>query len=302
MGWLFHASDPMGGAAGEAFANTLKSPGMHHEHVLAREAIQNSVDAGLGSAKVEVRFRANTISGKKKASFVEAASLRDIAVRTEELKLAGLTCLPTLDKPGAHLRLLYVEDYNAEGLSGDPHDMGSNFYRLLLSLGDRSKSRSAHGTGGSYGFGKSVYSSSSAIQTIFAYTRFMAADGKERTRIFGCGYFVSHDFKKKSYSGRAWLGAKPKTDEFGRVVVDPLENAAADTLATKLGFELRKAGECGTSILIVDADVNTEAIVRGVEDWWWPRLVENKLDVSIQDTEGKVHFPKPKKNDTLKPS
>jgi hypothetical protein len=49
MGWLFHESDPMGGAAGEAFANTLKSPGMHPEHVLAREAIQNSVDAGLSS-------------------------------------------------------------------------------------------------------------------------------------------------------------------------------------------------------------------------------------------------------------
>jgi hypothetical protein len=59
MGWLFHASDPMGGAAGEAFANTLKSPGMHPEHVLAREAIQNSVDAGLAGAKVEVHFRAS---------------------------------------------------------------------------------------------------------------------------------------------------------------------------------------------------------------------------------------------------
>ncbi len=137
MGWLFHASDPMGGAAGEAFANTLKSPGMHHEHVLAREAIQNSVDAGRVGAKVEVRFRASTISGAKKTSFVEAAKLEDIAARTNELKLAGLTCLPTLDKPRALLRLLYVDDYNAEGLSGNPHNMGSNFYRLLLSLGKR---------------------------------------------------------------------------------------------------------------------------------------------------------------------
>ena len=72
----------------------------------------------------------------------------------------------------------------------------SNFYRLLLSLGDRSEVRLAQGvTGGSYGFGKSVYSSSSAIRTIFAYTRFQAGAGDEEiTRVFGCGYFVSHRF------------------------------------------------------------------------------------------------------------
>jgi hypothetical protein len=186
-------------------------------------------------------------------------------------------------------------------LSGDPHDKGSNFYRLLLSLGDRSKSRTAHGTGGSYGFGKSVYSSSSAIQTVFAYTRFKTADGRERTRIFGCGYFVSHDYKSNSYSGRAWLGSKSRKDDLGRVVVDPLESAAADDLATQLGFKLRSAGELGTSILIVDAAVDMAAIVRGVEDWWWPRLIENKLDVQIHEVDGTVHYPKPKKHDALKP-
>jgi hypothetical protein len=300
MGWLFHESDPMGGAAGEAFANTLKSPGMHPEHVLAREAIQNSVDAGL-SSKVKVHFRASAITGAAKAAFVEAASLEDIAARSKDLALTAPNCLPTLDKSRVPLRLLYVEDYNAEGLSGDPHDKGSNFYRLLLSLGDRSKSRTAHGTGGSYGFGKSVYSSSSAIQTIFAYTRFRSADGAERTRIFGCGYFVSHDHKRKSYSGRAWLGSKPHNDELGRVVIDPLENAAADKLAAKLGFMSRAHGDCGTSILIVDAAVDMPSIVRGVEDWWWPRLIENRLDVQIHDADGTVHFPKPKKNDSLKP-
>lgn len=300
MAWLFHASDPMGGAAGEAFANTLKSPGMLPEHVLAREAIQNSVDAGNG-AKVEVRFRASVVKGAKKTTFVQAADLGRIAERSKELMLSGPNCLATLDKPQKELCLLYVEDYNAVGLSGNPHDKDSNFYRLLLSLGDRSKSRTALGsTGGSYGFGKSVYSSSSAIQTIFAYTRFK--DGNtERTRIFGCGYFVSHDFKKNPYSGRAWLGMPEKKDDKGRIVVDPIEGAKADELAAKLGFTLRKAGELGTSILIVDAAVDIKAIERGIEDWWWPRLIENKLDVVIQDSSGADHYPKPKKNPAIKP-
>jgi hypothetical protein len=300
MGWFFHASDPMGGAAGEAYANTLKSPGMHPEHVLAREAIQNSVDAGIG-AKVAVHFRAAAVTGAKKKEFVEAAGLTDIASRAGALELAGPNCLQTLGKPSTPLRLLYVEDLNAEGLSGDPHDKGSNFYRLLLSLGDRSKARTAHGTGGSYGFGKSVYSSSSALQTIFAYTRFIGTDEKEQTRIFGCGYYASHEYKKTAFSGRAWLGSKPRKDVQGRVIVDPLEGTEADDLAKKLGFTLRGPGERGTSILIVDAAVDMAALVRGVEDWWWPRLIEMKLDVEVRDADGTVHYPKPKKNEALRP-
>ncbi|MGK5024210.1 hypothetical protein [Janthinobacterium sp. RB2R34] len=299
MGWIFHASDPMGGAAGEAYANTLKSPGMQPEHVLAREAIQNSVDAGTG-AKVEVYFREISLTGAKKKTFVDAADLGAIEARNAALQFAP-NCLISLNKSRTPLRLLYVDDYNAEGLSGDPHDKGSNFYRLLLSLGDRSKARTAHGTGGSYGFGKSVYSSSSAIQTIFAYTRFQGADGAERTRIFGCGYYPSHEFKGTMYSGRAWLGSVERKDDLGRVIVDPLENAQADELAEKLGFELRAEGQCGTSILIVDSDVNMELIMKGVEDWWWPRLIQNKLDVAIIEADGKEHIPRPKKNIALKP-
>jgi hypothetical protein len=299
MGWIFHASDPMGGAAGEAYANTLKSPGMRPEHVLAREAIQNSVDAGTG-VKVEVFFRARSLKGAEKKTFVAAADLSSLAARYEELQF-GPNCLLSLDKARTPLQLLYVDDYNAEGLSGDPHDKGSNFYRLLLSLGDRSKARTAHGTGGSYGFGKSVYSSSSAIQTIFAYTRFQSPNGKEITRIFGCGYYPSHEYKNTMYSGRAWLGSKLRKDSQGRLIVDPLENHAADSLALQLGFELREEGQCGTSILIVDADVDLQAIVQGVEDWWWPRLVENKLDIEITDADGGLHLPRPKKNPALKP-
>jgi hypothetical protein len=301
MSWVFQESDPMGGAAGEAYANTLKSPGMPPEHVLAREAIQNSVDAGVGDSKVMVRFRSKAVVGASKVAFVAAAGLEGISSRADKLELASPNCLHSLEKSRTPLSLLYVEDHNAEGLSGDPHDKGSNFYRLLLSLGDRSKARSARGTGGSYGFGKSVYSSSSAIQTIFAYTRFRTADGKEVERVFGCGYYASHEYRKINFSGRAWLGTKKKLDGSGRMVVDPLEGAVARKMAQSLGFGLRDEGDRGTTILIVDAAVDLAAIVKGVEDWWWPRLIENKLDVDVIDTEGQVHNPRPRKSESLRP-
>src|SRR5690349_21393461 len=126
--WHFEESDPMGGAAGEAYANPLKSQGMHPEHLLAREAIQNSVDASLGNQKVLVRFRSKALTSTAKMHFIDATGLNEIAVRLPELDLQSQNCLETLDKPRKRIPLLYVEDYNAEGLSGDPHDKRSNFH------------------------------------------------------------------------------------------------------------------------------------------------------------------------------
>ena len=91
MSWVFQESDPMGGAAGEAYANTLKSPGMPPEHVLAREAIQNSVDAGIDSAKVLVRFRATAITGAAKAAFVGANTVNGPSPLSVSTSSAALT-------------------------------------------------------------------------------------------------------------------------------------------------------------------------------------------------------------------
>jgi hypothetical protein len=249
---------------------------------------------------VGVKFRATSLVNAAKRDFVDAAGLHDIAARASLLDLPP-NGLSALDKPKEKLSLLFVEDYNAVGLSGDPHNRHSNFFKLLLSLGDRSSKRTTKGSGGSYGFGKSVYSSSSAMQTIFAYTRFKGADDKEATRIFGCGYYASHDIGDTSFSGRAWMGTAERPDAKGRMAVDPLEDTAAEALAANLGFTLRSAGQLGTSILVIDSNVNVQSVVHGVEDWWWPRLVENKLDVEIIDTDGMVYLPRPKKNAALKP-
>lgn len=301
-GWVFHRSDPMGGAAGEAYANTLSSPGMRPEHVLAREAIQNSVDAATTDArKVHVRFLARQLSGKAKSEFADAARLSQVADRAGVLELPQPHCLDSLGERDKPISLLYVEDFGCEGLSGNPHDKTSNFYRLLLSLGDRTKARTSKGSGGSYGFGKSVYSSSSMIQTIFAYTRFKPAAGSAVSRLFGCGYYASHNFAGDSFSGRAWLGASETRDADGRVVVDPFEGEAADGMAQRLGFQLRDDSQTGTSILIVDASIDMNEVARGVEDWWWPRLVTNDLDIEIVGADGTSIPPRPMQRPDLRP-
>ena len=295
----------MGGAAGEAFTNTLASSGMPPADVLAREAIQNSVDAQAPSAaKVAVDFVARELTGDAKATFIKVAGIRRIQERAPHIEFNEPNCLTTLDNPDAPLRLLFVNDRNTTGLEGDPDDPDSKFYRFLLSLGDGGKEREERGTGGSYGFGKSVYSSNSSIQTIFAYSRTLDSNGRPLSVLFGCGYYRHHRIDENRYTGRAWFGFDQTSDHpHAQQVVDPLRNEAADELALALGFEERSHEDLGTSVLIVDVstDVDTAGILRGVEDWWWPRLVSNLLDVRVLSADGAVELPRPRKREDLRP-
>lgn len=189
----------MGGATGEAFVNTLQATGMSPNAVLAREAIQNSSDAATnpGKEKVRVVFRRVQFIESQKTKFVQRAGLSScIAKRAECLELQTGHCLTSLNDPDVPLSLLYIEDYLTHGLYGDPHDDSSHFFRLLLSLGDGSKSRGGKESGGSYGFGKSVYSANSRIHTIFAYSVFDKKYVKNgvHARLMGCSYFNSHKY------------------------------------------------------------------------------------------------------------
>ncbi|TAX97702.1 hypothetical protein ELH94_14840 [Rhizobium leguminosarum] len=301
VSWSFEYNPPMGGAAGEAFTNTLASSGMHPAAVLAREAIQNSVDArSKGEAKVGVRFLAKSLVRAEKAQFIAVSGLGTVKSRANALKISQPNCLKTLGEAAKPLNLLYIDDYNTTGLEGDPTDPDSKFYRFLLSLGDGSKEHSKEHTGGSYGFGKSVYSSNSAILSMFAYSRTVDGDGKPLSLLFGCGYFRKHKFEDAHYTGRAWFGVDT-TPEGGLQIVEPLLNEDADRVAADLGFDAREVHEKGTSVLIVDAVVDTDEILKGVEDWWWPRLIRNELDVTVVDSKGKESFPRPKKREDLKP-
>ena len=299
--WTFERSGPMGGAAGEAFTNPLAASGMPRAAVLAREAVQNSVDAGANGGKVLVRFREHRVAGDEKAAFAKAANLGLLAARQEAILPNQPNCLKSLTDEEVDISLLYVEDYRTTGLEGDFNKASSKFYRFLLSLGDGGKIRESHGSGGSFGFGKSVYSSNSAINTIYAYSKTKDQDGNVRSIIFGCGYFRSHEADDNFHTGRAWFGRDVTRGEGGYQKVEPLLGDEADELALNLGFNLRKDSDLGTSVLIIDSSINLNEVTEGVEDWWWPRLISNELDVQIVGANGSKTIPRPRMRDHLRP-
>jgi hypothetical protein len=299
--WTFERSGPMGGAAGEAFTNPLAASGMPRAAVLAREAVQNSVDAGVNGGKVLVRFREHRVTGDEKIEFLKAANLTALASRQGAILPNQPNCLKSLDDGQAEINLLYVEDYRTSGLEGDFRSPSSKFYRFLLSLGDGGKIRESHGSGGSFGFGKSVYSSNSAINTIYAYSKTKDPDGNVRSILFGCGYFRSHETEGHFHTGRAWFGRDVSVSKDAYQMVEPLIGEAADEFALNLGFKLRKDSELGTSVLIIDSSIDLNDVTSGVEDWWWPRIISNELDVQIVSANGSKTVPRPRMRDHLRP-
>ncbi|MBU1964584.1 MAG: hypothetical protein KKD24_02075, partial [Proteobacteria bacterium] len=300
INWTFEKSHPMGGAAGQAFNNPLlgTSP---PESLLAREAIQNSCDAAYPrNSKVKVTFKKKTLRGSEKIDFIQALGIdRNIKPRIEYIGLSATNCINELNEPEKPLNLLYIEDENTHGLYGDPHDGESHFHRLLLSLGDDSKAYQDESTGGSYGFGKSVYSANSRIHTIVAYSAFSAIGNGDcdSARVMCCSFFKNHKIEEQAFTGRAWMGTADDSSE----KVYPLENVDAHELALTCGFEARHEGKRGTSILIIDCSVSMDDLRNYIEDCWWPRICDDALDIELYDENRRLPPPRPRGREELRP-
>jgi hypothetical protein len=269
---------------------------MAPEAELAREAIQNSCDAAQVGRRVRVVFRLVTLDGDRKTKFLADLSLtRGIGERRGSLALAPGNCLVESSQP---LQLVFVEDYGTVGLQGDPHDRQSHFHRLLLSVGDTTKALSTVPTGGSYGYGKSALSLNSRLRTIVAYSAFERDTTGTSARLMACAYLDAHEFQDRQWTGRAWFGLRRPGNE---LVVDPLPDEEAHAFAERLGFRTRRNGDHGTSILVVDSHAKDHVrLLRAIEEWWWPRLVDEELDVVVE-ADGREYFPQPRRRDDLLP-
>lgn len=293
-GWVFEEIPPMGGATGNAFSNTLQGTGSPSER-LVREAIQNSTDAG-SDAKVRVRFRYQLLAGAERAAFLAQAEISDgFGPRQAKLGFDNSNVLTELNDAKKQLGLLYIEDYQTWGLRGELSDDTSDFHRLLLTIGDDQKAVGDQTSGGSYGYGKAVLSSNSRIRTIFAYS-LARENGKSSSKLLGCAYGSKHDHDDARHTGRAWLGAKEKNG-----VVAPFTDEDAHSFAARLGFAPRRADEFGTSILIVDCTIDMKDLRRDTETYWWPRLLDDELEVEFLENGTLVDPPRPKQRPDLLP-
>ena len=204
MKWQYEETPLNGGAPGDAYKSIFNGSGKKPAETLAREAIQNSVDAAIEpNTTVRVDFRFVSLNDADRKAFQKAASLSDMETRSEGL---GLTPGNIFEHRDGLLKLLYIDDYETTGLRGDPTLPSSNLRKLLMDLGGSDKAHSTEGSGGSYGFGKAVYSASSRIGTIFAYSETHDDKGLPISLLMGCAYQEGHSHNGVPYTGRGWFG------------------------------------------------------------------------------------------------
>ena len=267
------------------FNNVLQSSGFTAEERLVREALQNSVDARREAAEapVAVRIERLSVTGSEKAKLVSALRLADEPLgRQTHFGLPSGNALETITDDDVPLSLLIISDFNTKGLGGNFGGTGDDdhFGRLVINLGVDDKADASSVSGGSFGFGKTVYGKASKIGVVAFYSVFQpteASDGAH-ARFMATGLFSAHDHSGTSYDGFAFFGA-PDPDHPDEAI--PFVDSDAHAVAASCGIPARPADEHGTSIIIVDCDYDMEALKRASELYWWPRLIRDELDLTL---------------------
>lgn len=303
--WVFEKESPMGGAQSTAWtSDTLEGSDLSSEERIAREAIQNSVDATLDGRTTEMFVWGRTLKGAEVKKFSNLLKLHipDSPVsRYDKLGLPknNVFELVTSDSNDSLIQLTVIEDRSTFGLgyvNGEDH-----FRSLCLYLGQPSMNVDKV-TGGAFGFGKAVYQGLSNCNTFIVYSVFEPSDdtNQNHARLFVCSSFEGHVHNGANYTGRAWFGISDT--EGGIAVCNPIVDDEAHEMAQRLGFRKREPDDLGTSIMIIGSNIDMERFRKAVEDYWWPRLISGKLSVEMQESTDEVlPSPEPLLREDLKP-
>ena len=302
--WVFERVNPMGGARATAWRDTLEGSDLTAEQRIAREAIQNSVDATISSKKTEILVWDKTISGEEADAFRNILGLDSSdspTGRLAKLDLPEDNSFAKLAKSEpSHVTI--IEDHNTCGLGFDEKTGKDRFKELCLYLGQDTADVEGE-RGGSYGFGKTVYQASSDCRTFLVYSVFEPKPETKdvHARLFGCSSFIGHRTGEgNEHTGRAWFGVPD--NESGIQTCGPLVNEAAHELAASLGFMRRGPQEFGTAIMILGSDLNLGDFREAVEDYWWPRITSDKLSIELwEENDNVLPPPEPLSRPELKP-
>ncbi|CAN5330602.1 hypothetical protein BH23BAC3_BH23BAC3_26590 [soil metagenome] len=243
---------------------------------LVRESIQNSIDAGISEDKaVEIKFSFNRLSKDKIKKYFDGEN-HDLE---KHLNSCGISI------PSKSLQCLVIEDFNTEGLTGpidnmeyddEDNPVSGNFIGFWWSEGLSDKRK---GSGGSHGVGKITLSTSSNINTFFAYT---VRKDEPKKLLIGYSQLKYHSFDRHQFKGYARYGKMDKNEQIWpydeRKDSKNIEKAQND-------FNLKRTNESGLSVIIpgIDEEIDFKVIIRSVAKEFYLPLMQGQLKVEVSD-------------------
>lgn len=221
---------------------------------LIREAIQNSLDAGLGNGPIRVRFY---VSGNEYA-LSPLDSQQWLTGLAPHLKATDTASTDLLD---GTMPFITVEDFGTRGLQGDPtiarksevQTSGANqesfedFFYFWRNVGITGKSGTQRG---SWGLGKAVYASSSDIRSVLGLT---VRSDDSRSLLMGQCVLGIHDLNNASgvptqHDAYGFFGEFGTRNEDPDFAVPTEDKALIDQFRTQ--FKLERHNESGLSLVV----------------------------------------------------
>ena len=266
IGWKF---PPTGGGRVDGY----NDPGMAHFDgsplaSLARETIQNSLDAGRLD-RVQVSFElarvtdANSI-GRAELAFAVQRCLEQAAEDRDQKALSELGHAAELLAADA-LVFLRVRDYQTTGLHG------KHWHALVKQQGTSEKE--TRGAGGSFGIGKYAPFVVSPLRTVIYWSRF-EFEGEDVEQCQGKAVLMSH----RGPNDQETQG----TGFFG--LVDGCRALVGDAVPERIATIEGRSGT-GTSLWIAGFDEGDDwqlRIASSVIENFFSAIADNKLEVTLE--------------------
>lgn len=270
VNWVPEPFPETGGMEALGFIKLLGQPSLSSVELLVRETAQNSWDARIPGKQVQMTFKGFTAQkGSPLYSALVNGFFRDLPTKGTFDDLRNSLAKPSIP-------LILIRDVNSHGLGGVTNakvatsSTSSNRYRrFLLNIGE---SKHGSGSGGSYGYGRSICFRVSTCRTAVIYTRTKDDLTGFESRLVGVGFGPPFNLRGDSYNGKHWWNS---TSQLGQ----PITGEEADNIAESLGMTAYGERESGTSVLIVDAECHfglddfMKAIARSIEKHLWPKYV-----------------------------
>ena len=268
--WEFNDIDPYSVRVELTQRDQLNNDDVGIAEALVREVIQNSSDAGSGEGPVKVRFAIKTTTPAEQNGFLShlAGLFPHLAACTVDTSILN-------ENP---MRILTIEDFNTKGLTGsfEALDRGNfdNFWRAV------GKSEKSGQSGGRWGLGKLVYSSSSQIRVFYGLTVRKNDAGPSimgqavlSNHVVGNKYYPAHGFYFDKRSDNALRLQQPITDE-----------QEINWFRTLAGVS--RSGQTGLSIIIpyLIQSVTEQSIIAGVIANYYFPILAGKLAVEVGQT------------------